>query len=54
MRQRCTLYHRVAGVGPNGAKVTDSESVQQLWRNLPSSSGLVETKDHYQEGGRSP
>ena len=51
MRQRRTLYQRVAGVRPNGAQVTDSESAQRLWRNPASSSGLLETKDHSQKGG---
>ena len=51
MRQRRTLYHRVAGVEPNDAQVTDPESAERLWRNLPSSSGLLETKDHSQKGG---
>jgi len=51
MRQRRTLYQRVAGVGPNDAQVTDSQSVEWLWRNLASSSGLLETKDHSQKGG---
>jgi len=49
MRQRRTLYQRVAGVGPNDAQVTDSKPVERLWRNLPSSLGLLETKDHSQK-----
>jgi len=51
MRQRRTLYVRVAGVKPNGAQVTDSRWVEQLWRKQPSSSGLLETKEHSQKGG---
>jgi len=51
MRKGRTLYRRVAGVEPNDAQVTDSKSVDRLWRNLPSSSGLLETKDHSQKGG---
>jgi len=51
MRQRCTFYWGVAGVEPNDAQVTDSKSVERLWRNLPSSLGLLETKDHSQKGG---
>jgi len=51
MHQRHTLYRRVAGVEPNDAQVTDSKSVLRLWRNLPSSLGLLETKDHLQKGG---
>jgi len=51
MRQRRTLYRRVAGVEPNDAQVTDSKSVERLWRNLPSSLGLLETKHHSQKGG---
>jgi hypothetical protein len=51
MRQGRTLYRRVAGVEPNDAQVTDSKSVDRLWRNLLSSSGLLETKDHSQKGG---
>jgi len=54
MRQRRNLYQRVAGVEFNDVQVTDSRSVRRSWRNLPSSSGLVETKDHYQKGRRSP
>ena len=53
MLQRHTLYRRVAGIEPNDAQVTDPKSVDRLWRNLPSSLGLVETKDHSQKGGRS-
>jgi len=53
MRQGRTLYRRVAGVEPNDAQVTEPKSVDRLWRSLPSSSGLVETKDHSQKGGRS-
>jgi len=51
MRKRRTLYRRVAGVEPNDAQVTDSKSVQWLWRNPPSSSGLLETKHYSQKGG---
>ena len=51
MRQRRTLYQRVAGVEPNDAQVTDTRSAARLWRNLASSSGLLETKDHSQKGG---
>ena len=51
MRQRRNLYQRVAGVEPNDVQVTDSKSVQRLERNLPSSSGLVETKDQCQQQG---
>jgi len=54
MRQRRTLHRRVAGVEPHDIQLTDSKSALRLWKNLPSSSGLVETKDQYQEGGRSP
>jgi len=52
MRQRRTLYQRVAGVEPNDAQVTDSKSVERLWRYLASGSGLLETKDHSQNGGK--
>jgi len=41
MRQRRTLYRRVAGVEPNDGQVTDSKSVERLWRNLPPSSGIA-------------
>jgi len=51
MRQRRTLYRRVAGVEPSDAQVTSSRSVERLWRNLASSLGLLETKDHSQKGG---
>jgi len=51
MRKRRTLYRRVAGVGPNDAQVTDSKSVEQLWRDLPSTSGLLDRNDHSQKGG---
>ena len=53
MRQGRTLYRRLASIEPSNIQVTDSESVNRFWRNLPSSSGLGETKDHYQKGGRS-
>jgi len=51
MRKRRTLYRRVAGVEPNDAVPLDLELAQRLWRNLVSSSGLLETKDHSQKGG---
>ena len=51
MRQRRTLYRRVAGVEPSDVQVTESKSVVRLWRNLASSSGLLKTKDHSQKGG---
>jgi len=35
----------------NDAQVTDSKSAERLWRNLPSGSGLLETKDPSQKGG---
>jgi len=41
----------VAGVEPNDVQVTEPESVERLWRNLQSDSGLLETKDHSQKGG---
>jgi len=50
MRQRRTLYWRVAGVESNKAQVTNSNSVERLWRNLPSSLELLETKDQSQKG----
>jgi len=52
MRQRLPFYQRVAGVEPSDIQVTDSKSVYRLWRNLPSSVGLVETKDYYQNEGK--
>jgi len=36
-----TLYRREAGVEPSNVQVTDPRSVEQLWRNLPSSSGIA-------------
>ena len=51
MRQRCTLDQRVAGVEANDTHVTDSKPVERLWKNLASSSGLFETKDHAHKGG---
>jgi len=51
MRQRRTLYWRLAGVEPNDAQVTNSKSVERLWRKQPSSSGLLETKEQSQKDG---
>jgi len=51
MRQQRTLYWRVGSVEPNDAQVTNSNSVERLWRNLPSSFELLETKDYSQKGG---
>ena len=51
MCQGHTLYRRVAGVEPNDVQVTEPKPVKRLWSNLPSSSGLLETKDHSQKGG---
>jgi len=36
-----TLSQREAGVKPSNVQVTDPRSVEQLWRNLPSSSGIA-------------
>jgi len=41
MRQRRTLYHRVAGIKTNNLPRSDPESVKRLWRYLPSSSGIT-------------
>ena len=38
MRQRRTIFRRVAGVQPNNLLQSDPESDNRLWRNLPSSS----------------
>ena len=46
-----SIYRHVAGVELSDVQVTDSKSVKRLWRNLLSSPGLVETKDHSQKGG---
>jgi len=51
MRKRRTLCRRVAGVAPNDAQVTESRSVERMWRNLPWSEGLLERKDYSQKGG---
>ena len=49
MRQGRSLYRRIAGVEPNDLQVTRSQSVEGLWRSLPSSLGLVEKKDYSQK-----
>jgi len=41
MRQRRTLYRRVAGVRVNNLPQSDPESAQRLWRNLTSGSGIA-------------
>jgi len=51
MRQRRILYQRVAGVMSNDVQVTEPNLVKWLWRKQPSSSKLLETKDHSQKGG---
>ena len=51
MRQRRTLYRRVAGVRPNNLRQSDPESAQWLWRNLPSSSGTCRKTTLRRVGG---
>jgi len=41
MRQRRTLYRRVAGVRVNNLPQSDPESAQRLWGNLTSGSGIA-------------
>ena len=51
MLPRGTLYPPVAGAEPSEVQVTESKSVEWLWRNLASSSGLLKTKDNSRKGG---
>jgi len=41
VRKGRALYRREAGVGPSDLQVTDPRSVEQLWRDMPSSARIA-------------